>query len=82
MSTLTEEITYTFSEMPEQKQKFVLISHFIAMELRSTKQMDILKRIFSLGNPKIVFGINGEKPYCRIAKESVEVMQLLIRNYL
>lgn len=44
------------------------------------KPIDHIRRLFDLGNPTIIF---GEKlSYCRIAKESLPVMKIILDNYL
>jgi hypothetical protein len=51
-------------------------------QLLKTEKSDIMLRIFNLGNPKIVIGQNGENAYCRVHKDSVDIIKLLIRQYL
>lgn len=77
---LPSEQTYYWSEMETVDQKYVIISHAIALK---TKDQSKLTRLFNLGNPKIILcKENGEHKYCRIHADSVTLMKNLIKSYL
>ena len=81
-TTTPAETQYTWSDMPDHLQAYVLGAHVVMLK---TKKVAALKRIFDLGNPQIVIGANQEthKSYCRVeGEESVKVINLLIREYL
>ncbi len=66
-----------WQDADESHEACVIMSHAAALK---TKDFETLKRIFALGNPDIIFG--DKLSYCRIAKQSIDLMKLLIGNYL
>lgn len=40
----------------------------------------LIERLFDLGNPFVIFG--DKLSYCRISKESLQVMRIIFSNYL
>lgn len=71
------EIKINWRTLEEYQEAMVVMAH--AAPLR-TKKIDLLRRIFSIGNPEIIFA--GDFSYCRIAAESVDLMKMLIKKYL
>lgn len=66
-----------WQQCDEAHEACVIMSHAAALK---TKDFDTLKRIFNLGNPDIIFG--DELSYCRVAKQSVQLMTMLTQAYL
>lgn len=76
------DTTARFQYLPERQQSFVVLAHGTAFKLSSGLQTATLKKIFEIGNPNIVIGEDQGKPYCRIERDSVDVMKVLMREYL
>lgn len=72
------ETTYHWEDLPEELQHYVVKAHATAAGVRAGK----LEKIFEVGKPAIVIGVNDENMYCRIAAQSVDVMKVLTKNYL
>jgi hypothetical protein len=84
MEVLTEneiarenEHSLNWQDADESHEACVIMSHAAAFK---TKDFDTLKRIFNLGNPDIIFG--DKLSYCRVAKQSVQLMTILTKQYL
>jgi hypothetical protein len=80
-----QEITVTWSSLHRADQLQVLAG-FREAAMKLSKQSlneEKLQKVFELGQPSLVLGKTPEGfAYCRIADCSVDVMQLLIKNYL
>jgi hypothetical protein len=71
------ELKINWQAMDEAQESMVLCCHAAALK---TRDFDTLRGLFNLGNPEIIF---GEKlSYCRVAKESIELMIMLTKTYL
>lgn len=84
MESICDEITKDWSELDFTEQKFVILCHKYVFK---SKGLDVgfygWKKMFHLGNPKIVLGIiNDEINYSRIHEDSIDVMKVIINNYL
>lgn len=66
-----------WQQADEAHEACVILSHAAGFK---TKDFDTLKRIFDIGNPDMIFG--NKLSYCRIAKQSVGLMKILIEAYL
>ena len=82
MNYCNMETTYKWCDLEPHQEQLVIASHASAFKIRGgTKRFDTLKRIFRLGQPTVTIA-TGEKVYCRIEKESVDVMNILCQEYL
>lgn len=69
------ETKINWQALEEHQEGFVILAHAAALK---TNDYLTLTRIFNLGNPEIIFGDD----YCRVAKESVDLMNMLTLQYL
>ena len=74
------EQQYNWNELSQEQQTMVCQVHANAMGRKP--QNATIKRIFNLGTPAVILGENNGEKYCRIAPQSVQIMKLLIREYL
>ena len=72
------ETIYEWSQLTAPQQTVVIEVHAKMLGV----DIDVLTRIFNLGNPRIVIVIKKNRiNQCRVHADSVDVMKLLIRNY-
>lgn len=77
------EETFDWGKMSGEQQAMCIASYTEAYKLNGLKTShDTVRRIFQLGNPKMIIGMANEKPYVNISRESVEVMKLLFTQYI
>lgn len=79
MPEQNNETTIAWDVMDEKHQAMAIAAHAVMLRTRPS-QRETVYRIFELGKPMIVFG--ADDAYCRIHETSVEVMKVLIKNYL
>lgn len=73
------EHVFRFRDLAEVNKEIVCEAH--AKALGTTAKQ--LLPIFTLGNPLIVVGSrDNDTMYCRVHGESVDVVKVLIKNYL
>lgn len=71
-----EEKVFTWEALSEDQVAMVIAAH----RMLAPRKQQLLRRLFDLGRPKIVFG--PQYKYCRIHHDSVEVMKIITRQYL
>lgn len=77
------ETIYAWDLMTGAQRHMVIAEHCIAFKAAGKKvKLDYMERIFELGKPKCVIGIVNGKPITRIEAESVEIMKLIMNEYL
>lgn len=79
MDQPVNEITIAWADMEEKHKAMAIAAHAVILGTAPSKRETIYK-IFEMGKPLIVFG--QDYTYCRIHEASVEVMKVLIKNYL
>jgi hypothetical protein len=83
---MTQETNKEWDELTYKETEWVLASHASPLGLSWTNErhMRTMRRIFCLGRPRVIIGYddNGGPLYCRIHADSVDMMRLLIRQYL
>ena len=77
MNSEKKETIHEWDELNDGQKILVTEAHSQKMNGRQRKT---LYRIFNLGKPKIVFVGNMEQ--CRIHESSVDVIKVLVRQYL
>jgi hypothetical protein len=79
------EVTKKWEELSELEVSMVIASHQAGAQTAGVpaKELKNMGRLFELGRPRIVFG-PGPKDfsYCRIHKESVSGMRVIMNEYL
>jgi hypothetical protein len=73
---LKSEQVFCWEDLTEDVQQTVAIVHAEPLGVKPEK----ILRLFKLGHPKIVIG--PEFKYLRIHAESVDVMKIILRQYL
>lgn len=73
------EKTLTWEELTEHEASMAVAAHKPIADV-AKKPLSSLRRLFELGRPKIVFGPGYS--YCRIHKDSVDVMKVITNEYL
>jgi hypothetical protein len=71
-----EEKIFTWEALSDDQVAMVIAAH----RKLAPRNQPLLRRLFDLGRPKIVFG--PQYDYCRIHHDSVEVMKVITRQYL
>ena len=81
---ITGECQMKWHDMSEGLQMATVASHQLSWEKAGVKRStDFILRLFNLGSPTIIHGKTAQGAfYCRIAPESLNVMNVIIKNYL
>lgn len=75
----TSEKQLAWEELSDLEKEGVAAAHREALK---TSQAHLL-RLMELGRPKVVIGYQGKRmKYCRIDPASVDVMKVILTNYL
>jgi hypothetical protein len=73
---IPEEKVFTWEALSQDQVAMVIAAH----SKIAPRKKELLRRLFDLGRPKIVFG--PQYKYCRIHHDSVEVMKIITKQYL
>ena len=78
------EITREWIQMNDYERRVIALSHANGFTNNGiTVTESHMMRLLDLGQPKCVFGYDGEQlKYSRIHKDSTEVMRVITNNYL